>query len=121
MLPGDLVLDTETLDSSALRVLKALTSLDKIYLEQFNAFGTLSRRAKEKDLAWLRSMRENPEARVITVGYYSLVRIDKFKPAPANYARSAEWYSVSEVPELAFDHNEILESALQRLKNKARG
>jgi 8-oxo-dGTP diphosphatase len=120
MLPGDLVMDTETLDNSALRVLKALTSLDKIYLEQFNAFGDPARVRKEKDLAWLRSMRENPEARVITVGYYSLVRIDKFKPAPAYYARSADWYPVSEVPELAFDHNEILESALQRLKNKAR-
>jgi 8-oxo-dGTP diphosphatase len=120
MLPGDLVMDTETLDNSALRVLKALTSLDNIYLEQFNCFGDPSRVRKEKDLAWLRSMRENPEARVITVGYYSLVRIDKFKPAPAYYARSADWYSVSQVPELAFDHNEILESALQRLKYKAR-
>lgn len=120
MLPGDLVMDTETLDSSALRVLKALTSLENIYLEQFNAFGDPSRVRKEKDLAWLRSMRENPDARVITIGYYSLVRIDKFKPAPAYYARSAEWCNVSQVPELAFDHNEILQSALQRLKYKAR-
>lgn len=120
MLPGDLVMDTETLDSSALRVLKALTSLENIFLEQFNAFGDPGRVRKEKDLAWLRSMREDPDARVITIGYYSLVRIDKFKPAPAYYARSADWYPVSQVPELAFDHNDILETALNRLKNKAR-
>lgn len=120
MLPGDLVMDTENLDQSALRVLKALTSLENVYMEQFCAFGDPARVRKEKDLAWLRSMREDPEARVITVGYYSLVRIDKFNPTPSYYARSADWYSVHQVPELAFDHNEILDTALSRLKYKAR-
>ncbi len=120
MLPGDLIYDNENLDQSAMRVLKALTSLENIYLEQFAAFGDPSRVTKEEDLAWLRSMRSDPDARVVTVGYYSLVRLDKFKPAPAYYARSAEWYPVSQVPELAFDHNEILTAALSRLKNKAR-
>lgn len=120
MLPGDLIYDNENLDQSAMRVLKALTSLENIYLEQFAAFGEPARVRREEDLAWLRSMREDPEARVITVGYYSLVRLDKFKPAPAYYARSADWYPVSSVPELAFDHNAILDAALARLKNKAR-
>lgn len=120
MLPGDLVQDDENLDQSGRRVLKALTKLENIFLEQFGAFGDPQRVRKTQDLAWLRSMREDPDARVITVGYYSLVRLDRFQPAPSHYARSAEWVSVSEVPDLAFDHNEILESALLQLKNKAR-
>lgn len=120
MLPGDLIMDDETLDDGALRVLKALTSLENIYLEQFHTFGDPSRVQRKEDVAWLRAMRENPDARVITVGYYSLVNIDKFHPLPAYYARSADWYAVSQVPDLAFDHNEILEAALQRLKYKAR-
>jgi 8-oxo-dGTP diphosphatase len=120
MLPGDLVYDNENLDQSALRVLKALTSLENIYLEQFSAFGEPSRVTKEQDLAWLRSMRSNPDARVITIGYYSLVPLDKFKPAPSFFARSADWCPVSQVPVLAFDHNDILSAALARLKYKAR-
>ena len=120
MLPGDLVRDDENLDQSGRRVLKALTNLENIFLEQFGAFGDPQRVRKTKDLEWLRSMREDPDARVITVGYYSLVRLDRFQPAPSYYARSAEWVSVSEVPELAFDHNVLLESALIQLKNKAR-
>jgi hypothetical protein len=120
MLPGDLVSDDENLDQSAMRVLKALTNLENIFLEQFGAFGDPLRVRKEKDLAWLKSMREDPDARVITVGYYSLVRLDKFQPAPSYYARSAEWVPVSEVPELAFDHNELLSNALSKLKYKAR-
>ncbi len=120
MLPGDLIYDNENLDQSAMRVLKALTSLENIFLEQFSAFGEPSRVRKEEDIAWLRSMRADPDARVITVGYYSLVRLDKFKPAPAYYARSADWYPVSEVQGLAFDHDQILDNALARLKYKAR-
>ena len=120
MLPGDLVRDDENLDQSGMRVLKALTNLENIYLEQFGAFGDPQRVRKASDLAWLRSMREDPDARVITVGYYSLVRLDKFQPAPSYYARSAEWVSILDVPELAFDHNVILETALGHLKYKAR-
>jgi 8-oxo-dGTP diphosphatase len=120
MLPGDLVRDDENLDQSGMRVLKALTNLENIFLEQFGAFGDPQRVRKARDLDWLRSMREDPDARVITVGYYSLIRLDKFQPAPSYYARSAEWVSVSQVPELAFDHNELLQSALSQLKYKAR-
>ncbi len=120
MLPGDLIYDNENLDQSAMRVLKALTSLENIFLEQFSAFGEPSRVLKEHDRSWLLSMRENPDARVITIGYYSLIPLDKFKPSPAYYARSADWIPVSQVPELAFDHNDILNTALSRLKYKAR-
>jgi 8-oxo-dGTP diphosphatase len=73
---------------------------------------------KEKDIAWLRSVRANPDARVITVAYYSLVKLSDYHPQPASFARSAVWCPVEEVPELAFDHNHILNKALTALRNK---
>jgi 8-oxo-dGTP diphosphatase len=117
-LPGNLVDDEEPLDTSARRVLKELTNLEDIYLEQFYTFGAPTRVRNAYDIAWLRATRVNPDARVITVAYYSLVKLSAYHPTPASFARSAAWTPVEDVPELAFDHNEILEKALNSLRNK---
>lgn len=119
-LPGNLVDDNEDLDTSALRILKELTSLDNIYLEQFYAFGDPNRVKDARDVQWLSAIRSVPQARVITVAYYSLVRIDHYIPSAASFARKAFWCAVSEVPQLAFDHNRILEKALHSLQTKIR-
>ena len=71
--PGDLVLDNESLDEAAKRILQELTSLKGIYLKQFHAFGDPNRVRGLKDQQWLRTFRVNPERRVLTIGYYSLV------------------------------------------------
>lgn len=120
MLPGNLVRDDEDLDLAATRVLKELTGLENIYLEQFRVFGDPNRVLKEKDQAWLRSIREHPDARVITVAYYSLIKLDKYKPAPSSFARTANWVPLREVPDLAFDHNEILKGAQMALRKQLR-
>ena len=60
------------------RILKELTGIDNIYLEQIGAFGDPNRMEKESDKEWLKSMRAEPEARVITVAYFSLVKMDDF-------------------------------------------
>lgn len=120
MLPGNLVRDDEDLDNAANRVLKELTSLENIYLEQFRVFGAPNRVLREKDQAWLRSIREHPEARVITVAYYSLIKLSKYKPAPSSFARRATWIPIREVPELAFDHDDILKGAQYALRQKLR-
>lgn len=117
-LPGNLVDDMEVLDTSARRVLKELTNLEDIYLEQFYTFGSPNRVRNPYDIEWLRATRSNPDARVITVAYYSLVKLSAYHPTPASFARSAAWWPVEEVPELAFDHNEILAKALNALRNK---
>ena len=117
-LPGNLVDDQEPLDTSARRVLKELTNLEDIYLEQFYAFGAPNRVRNTYDLEWLRATRANPDARVITIAYYSLVKLGDYNPQPASFARSAVWVPVDQVPELAFDHNEILKKALSALRNK---
>lgn len=117
-LPGNLVREDENLDEAADRVLSELTGLENIYLEQFKAFGDPERVTKDKDKLWLKSVRQDPEARVITVAYFSLINSETVELHPGGFSKDAFWCPVDEVPELAFDHNEIFESALEILKKK---
>jgi len=117
-LPGNLVRDDEDLDTSAKRILKELTGLDNIYMEQFRAFGNPNRVRKEHDAEWLKTMRTDPQARVITIAYFALVKLEDYKPHPDSFARKSEWYPIKSIPKLAFDHNEILDRALQVLRFK---
>jgi 8-oxo-dGTP diphosphatase len=104
-LPGDLVYPNEDLETAAQRVLEQLTSLRGVYLEQVKAFGAVNR---------------HPLGRVITVAYYSLVKVSDFHPSPASFAQSAQWHSLHQVYDLAFDHNEILSNCLRQLKHRVR-
>ena len=115
-LPGNLIYDDEHLDQAADRVLEELTGLQHIYLEQIGAFGDPNRISKESDRSWLQSIRAQPEARVITVAYFSLVKMEDYQPQPSSFAKSAEWIPVNEIKELAFYHFDILQSAKSRLK-----
>lgn len=117
-LPGNLIYEDEKLDEAADRVLKELTNLENIYLEQVYTFGDPDRISKKKDKEWLSKIRAHPEARVITVAYTSLVKKELYEPTPSGFARNAIWLPVQDVPQLAFDHNEILNKALDFLKQK---
>jgi 8-oxo-dGTP diphosphatase len=117
-LPGDLLKDDESLDDAARRVLHELTTLEGIYLKQFQAFGDPNRVRGLKDQEWLRSFRNHPERRVLTVGYYSLVKMDEFNPKAASFAGKAQWIDVYKVPLLAFDHNDIIDQALKMLRHE---
>lgn len=118
VLPGDLILNNEGLEAAAERVLQELTGLTKIYLEQVGAFGALDRLSKPLDQQWLRAVRLDPGARVITIGYYALINPDKYEIKPSSFAKYAEWYNLEEVEELGFDHKEILDKAVENLRNK---
>lgn len=117
-LPGDLIYDNENLDMAAGRILKELTGLEGIYLEQVGAFGDPDRIKTKQDQAWLKSIRSEPEARVITVAYYSLVKMEDCSIHASSFAKSAEWIAVNDIQELAFDHLEILKESLNKLKSK---
>ncbi len=117
-LPGDLVLPDEHIDHAAERVLYELTNLQGIYLEQFHTFGNPNRVRKESDVQWLNVVRKNPDARVITIAYYALVKMEDYTPSPSSYAEKAEWLDVLNIPELAFDHNKILKTALKKLRKE---
>jgi 8-oxo-dGTP diphosphatase len=117
-LPGDLLKDKESLDDCAKRVLKELTSLKGIYLKQFYTFGDPKRVQDLKDQEWLRLFRAHPERRVITVGYYSLVKLDDYAPKASSFAGKTKWVDVYNIPQLAFDHNEIVERALDVFRHE---
>ena len=117
-LPGNLIYDNENLDQAANRVLAELTGLENIYLEQGGAFGDPDRIHKESDREWLKTIRAEPEARVITVAYFSLVQMADYKPQASSFAKNADWTPVTDVKELAFDHFEILQEAKEKLKQK---
>lgn len=116
-LPGDLLKANEGLDDAAKRVLRELTSLKGIYLRQFHTFGDPKRVKDLKDQEWLRTFRLNPERRVITVGYYSLVKMDDYEPYASSFASRTRWVDVYNIPDLAFDHNYIVEKGLESLRD----
>ncbi|UII19792.1 NUDIX hydrolase [Fulvivirga ligni] len=116
-LPGDLIKDDENLDESASRTLYELTGLRNIFLHQLQAFGDPKRLQGYENVEWLESIRENPKARVITVVYYAIVKPKKLHPKAASFASEVKWVPVVDLPDLAFDHNEIIAQALVHLAN----
>ena len=104
-LPGDLISLDQDLEHSAENVLQNLTGLDNIYMEQIHTFGRVDR---------------HPFGRVFTVTYFALIKIEDYNVKPSSWAEEAAWFPIHEVPELPFDHNEILEFAKEQLKGKIR-
>jgi len=104
-LPGDLVYPNEDLDTAAERVLEELTGLKEVYLKQVRTFGEVDR---------------HPMGRVITIAYFSLIKISNYIVTPASFARKAKWHSISEVNRLAFDHKPILKACFEELQRGIR-
>jgi 8-oxo-dGTP diphosphatase len=104
-LPGGFVRLTETLDEAARRELEEETGLRDIFLEQLYTFGAVDR---------------DPRERVVSVAHYALVNLRDHSVHAATDASDAAWFGVHDVPSLAFDHAEILQAALDRLRGKLR-
>jgi 8-oxo-dGTP diphosphatase len=100
-LPGYFVKTDEDLDSAAQRVLSELTGLSKVYLEQVHTFGSVNRHAF---------------GRVITISYFSLIKIANYTIQPSSIALQTQWHTVNDLQLYAFDHGTILAACLQRLK-----
>ncbi|WP_276379601.1 NUDIX domain-containing protein [Flavobacterium sp. H4147] len=95
----------ESADDAAQRILYELTSLDNIYLEQLKAF-TNPKRVLDR--------------RVVTIGYYTLVNQEDYDVKASLAVREAKWCRINEIPNLIFDHNEILDFSLMQLRNRVR-
>ena len=103
-LAGGFLKKEESLDESAERVLHELTGLHQVYLEQLTSYGLIDR---------------DPGERVISIAYYALLNIQDYD---LDLKRENEvcWCPLSEIPELIFDHKDMVGKALRRLKRKAR-
>lgn len=104
-LPGGNIKTDEGLDEAAHRVLKELTSVEKVYMEQLYSFGNLDR---------------FPLFRVITIAYYALVKPERYRLSPGPKASEVRWFPIKQIPELPFDHDHILKEALKQLKRNIR-
>ena len=104
-LPGGFVHADESVDDAARRELGEETGLVRIFLEQLYTFGDLNR---------------DPRDRVVTVAYFALVNLRDHRLHAASDAERAAWFDASDLPKLAFDHERIVETALNRLKGKVR-
>lgn len=100
-LPGGSADATESLADTAARKLFETTQLAPAYLEQLYAFGEPGR---------------SPTGRVVSIVYWALVRSEL--AAQAGEGENVRWFAADDLPELAFDHNAIVEYALWRLRNK---
>jgi hypothetical protein len=114
-LPGSLIFENEDLDASANRTLKELTGLDNIYLKQFHVFGSPDRLKPDEDLAWLRITSNTDVERVVTIAYYSLIKLQD-----STLTEKTIWHPVDEIPQLVFDHNLIVQKALEALQREIR-
>jgi 8-oxo-dGTP diphosphatase len=116
-LTGYHIFEDEDFDTAAARILKKVSGLDNIYLEQFYAFGRVDRVNSPKDQLWM-DHQSGFSNRIVTVGYYSL--IDNTTVTLSLRERNVKWFPISDLPELAFDHLEIINKALEKLRDKLR-
>jgi 8-oxo-dGTP diphosphatase len=102
-IPGGLVLEDESLEDAVERELNEETGIKVNYLEQLYTFGKPKR---------------DPRNRVVTVAYYGLINQNKFELFADTDAEDAQWFNVKDLPKLAFDHDTILNVAVERLRGK---
>lgn len=100
-LPGGPLTQAESLQDAAARNLQETTGLEPNYLEQLYAFGGLHR---------------SPSQRVVSIVYWAMVQ--STQAALAQESENVKWFRADGLMDLAFDHNEIVDYALWRLRNK---
>ncbi|MEW2922782.1 MULTISPECIES: NUDIX hydrolase [Flavobacteriaceae] len=100
---GGFLKKNENLDQAAVRVLNALTGLTDIYMEQLYTHSKIDR---------------DPGQRTISVSYYALIDVESHK-FDGIQIDSARWFELNEAPNLIFDHNEMIQRAIARLRRRA--
>lgn len=101
--PGGLVNPDETVDESAKRNLNETTGVINVYLEQLYTFGSVDR---------------DPFGRVVSVAYFALVLHESIALKTNQSYADVRWFGISRLPELAYDHAEIIQHAIERLRSK---
>ena len=102
-LMGGFVQDNESVDDAAKRVLKELTGLEDVFMEQVGTFGDIKR---------------DPGERVISVAYYALVNVNEYDSSLV-HQHNGYWSKIDEWPPLIFDHPEMIAKARELMKHQA--
>ncbi len=102
-LMGGFVQERESVDEAAKRVLRELTGLTNVFMEQVGAFGEIHRDTGE---------------RVVSVAYYALINIDEYDKELVR-EHNAYWTEIHNVPQLIFDHTQMVGEALLKMRRKA--
>ncbi len=103
-LMGGFVSTDENLDDAAKRIVTQLTGLNDVYMEQLYTFGDINR---------------DSGGRIISVAYFSLIKINEHDSKLVK-DHGASWVPLSQLPVLIFDHNEMVQKALRKLRIRAR-
>ncbi len=103
--PGGFIQEEETADCCAIRKLQEEAGLQNIFLEQLYTFSDLAR---------------DPRGRVISIAYYALVKPEAYVLEAGLDIEAVKWFGIDENLDLAFDHQQILSVAIERLKGKIR-
>lgn len=101
---GSFIKKNVSLIEAANQVLFESTGLEDIYLEELQTYSEVDR---------------DPGERVISVAFFSLIRIDEFVEESVEQY-NAHWFSFDEIPNLIFDHRKMVDNAIQKLRSKAR-
>ncbi len=101
--PGGFLNMDEDIQTGAKRELYEETALKDIELEQLYTFGDVDR---------------DPRGRVISVVYFAMIALNKHQATAGDDAKKVQWFSVDNLPDLAFDHKKIFDMALKRIKKK---
>jgi 8-oxo-dGTP diphosphatase len=102
-LPGGFVFMSETTEACAKRILAEKAGIRQVFIEQLYTFSDIDR---------------DPRERIISVAYYALVNKHQYELIAGRDTIKAEWFELSKLPKLAFDHGKIVRTAIQRLKGK---
>jgi len=102
-LPGGWIRVDENLRDAAYRLLEELTGIKQLYLEQLKAFGRVDR---------------FPSERIVTIAYFALVSAENYSLAAGQTAADVSWHSANNLPDLVYDHAEIIEHGLKVLRHK---
>lgn len=101
-LMGGFLTLNESSDDGAYRILKKLTGLSNIYMEQLYCFADVNR---------------DPGGRVISIAYFALIKIDDYSEKLMK-EYNAKWYNINSIPSMIFDHEKMILMARERLKQK---
>ncbi len=115
-LPGCMIAPSETIHDAAKRAISREAGLEHIYLKQSEIFSDPNR-VVGCDLDWYLRVNNTHATRVITIGYYALIRIT---PAilRSTKQRGSRWYKIDDVPRLAMDHNKIIRQSLTKMREE---